>query len=255
MTDIRCRITAFSIRSSGHAQNQDAVLLGPLAPVADLDSPIQMALELFPGTPLLLVVADGLGGHAAGHLASRLVTTQLARRSASMTDEHSISRCIREVNDVMNQTMSQDRSLSGMGSTVAGLVLGSSTELHWFNVGDSPVFVWDRPYLAQISIDDVPAGRPASSAVTQTIGGTSSPTVIEPHTGTERINLPARYLVCTDGLTKVIDQAELEDSMGGSAISLAWAMIDEVAEKGNPDDCSVIIVDLDELAATQDPRR
>jgi serine/threonine protein phosphatase PrpC len=247
VTEIRCTITAFSIRAAGHSQNQDAVLLGPLAPLTDLVSPVQVGMVLVPESPLLLMVADGLGGHAAGHLASRLVANQLAKRAGSMTDVQAISRCLQEVNDLMYQTMKEDDSLSCMGSTVAGLVLGTEGHLHWFNIGDSPVFVWDRPYLAQLSVDDVPAGRSASSVVTQTIGGTSSPTIIEPHTGTEQITLPARYLVCTDGLTKVVDQSELENSLGGSALSVAWAMIDEVTENGNVDDCSVIIVDLAEL--------
>lgn len=233
--------TAFSIPSEHHPSNQDAILLGSLTPVADIWQPLQTHQSL--AAPLLFVVADGLGGHAGGEVASHLVTSQLARRASTLFSEESMSDALHEVNGMLYQAMEGRSDLAGMGSTVAALVVGEEW-LGWCNIGDSAAFVWDPPYLVQLSLDDVPAG-PVTGRVTQTLGGLEHFTGVEPHVGSEKFRFPARYLLCSDGLTKVFEVQELEDVMASPALKLAGIIADETVERGRPDDCSVIIIDID----------
>lgn len=224
-----------------HTVNQDAILLGAVAPVESLYRPIQVVQP--GGSPVVLAVADGLGGHPGGDVASRMVTAQLARRAASLVSEEDVVRAVHEVNAALYDAMAARPDLAGMGSTLAVLVVCEAS-LVWCNVGDSPAFVWDPPYLVQLSVDDVPQG-PVTGRVTQTMGGLASFAGVEPHTGGEKLRFPARYLLCSDGLTKLFTQGELEDAMSGPAQRLAGAIADEAVERGCPDDCSVVIVDID----------
>lgn len=234
--------TAFSMPSVHRSVNQDAILLGSLAPVDSLHRPIQVT-QLVDG-PVVLAVADGLGGHPRGDVASRMVTAQLARRAPSLVSELALAIAVQEVNETVYAAMDARPDLAGMGSTLAALVVCEDF-LVWCNVGDSPAFVWDPPYLVQLSVDDVPAG-PVTGRVTQTVGGVESYTAIEPHVGFEKLRLPSRYLLCSDGLTKLFDLAELEGAMRGPSMRLAGVIADEALQRGCDDDCSVIIVDIDE---------
>lgn len=233
--------TAFSMPSVNHAVNEDAVLLGAVAPVENLHRPIQVVQPA--GRPVVLAVADGLGGHPGGDVASRMVTAQLARRAGSLVSEEAVVRAVQEVNAALYDAMAARPDLAGMGSTLAALVVCEAS-LVWCNVGDSQAFVWDPPYLVQLSVDDVPQG-PVTGRVTQTMGGLSSFAGVDPHAGTEKLRFPGRYLLCSDGLTKIFQPRELEDAMAGPALRLAGAIAAEAVERGCPDDCSVVIVDID----------
>lgn len=234
--------TAFSIPSVHRSVNQDAILLGSLAPVDNLHRPIQVTQSV--DGPVVLAVADGLGGHPGGDVASRMVTAQLARRASSLVSEVALALAVQEVNESVYAAMDARPDLAGMGSTLATLVV-CEDYLVWCNVGDSPAFVWDPPYLVQLSIDDVPPG-PVTGRVTQTMGGVSSFTAIEPHVGFEKLRLPSRYLLCSDGLTKLFDLGELEGAMRGPSMRLAAVIAEEAVQRGCDDDCSVIIIDIDE---------
>lgn len=233
-------VTAASLPSAHHAVNEDAILLGPLAPATGQVGPVQVTYRLEP--PLVLAVADGLGGHPAGDLASQMVTSQLARRAGALVSEEAIEGAVREINTGVYQAMAARLELAGMGSTLAGLAVHDGW-VAWFNVGDSPVFVWDPPYLAQLSPADVPQGE-ARGRVTQTLGGLNTFCEIDPHVGTEKFRAPARYLVCSDGLAGVLDVADIEAVMGRPAMETVDALLAEVADRGSPDDCSLIILDL-----------
>jgi serine/threonine protein phosphatase PrpC len=82
--------------------------------------------------------------------------------------------------------------------------------------------------------------------VTQTMGGVESFTAIDPHAGFEKLRLPSRYMVCSDGLTSLFDLGELEGAMRGSAMRLAAVIADEAVQRGCEDDCSMVIIDIDE---------
>jgi len=238
-------ITAFSLTACHHRTNEDSVILGPLAPASDLARPLQVLLPLSAGASFLVAVADGMGGHPSGDVASRMVTGRLVRRIAGVSSPAALAEAINEVNHALYAVMASRPELAGMGSTVVGAVFHDDA-MEWFNVGDSPAFVWDPPYLAQLSCDDVATG-PADGRITQSLGGMASFAAIEPHVGSEKVQFPARYLVCSDGLTKVVTVPELEMVMDQPALPLAQALAERVIARGTPDDCSVVIVDLVQL--------
>jgi serine/threonine protein phosphatase PrpC len=134
-----------------------------------------------------------------------------------------------------------------MGTTVAGLVAAEDT-LIVFNVGDSRVYAVDDAMLTRLSVDDSPPLAPGQThtvIVTQTIGGTAAERSIEPHLTSREPAVGDRYLICTDGLSDVVDEPKLGAALsgrgGGEAAYELWRA---AMEAGGPDNITVAVVDL-----------
>jgi serine/threonine protein phosphatase PrpC len=111
-------------------------------------------LERIVETATVCLDADGMGGHAAGDVASRFVAECLADRGPDARDEAALSQLLREVDLGLYALMRERPALAGMGTTVAGLHVTPSA-LHVFNIGDSRVYRIDQG-LVQLSTDDTP---------------------------------------------------------------------------------------------------
>jgi protein phosphatase len=132
-----------------------------------------------------------------------------------------------------------------MGTTVAGLVLCARRAL-WFNVGDSRVYLEHGGGIAQISIDDVPPG-PRYGIITQTLGGCHSFFPISPHIGEEEFDgensiSGSRWLLCSDGLTDMLDDDEIAHAFGRDDEAAVQALFDAAMAAGGSDNISIIVV-------------
>lgn len=212
------------------------------------------------GAPPLFVVADGMGGHAAGDVASALAVDAFR----PLTDKVAL-----EVQDVLDALAEANRAIlaaaadpdrSGMGTTATGLALvqaGGSE--HWlvFNVGDSRVYRLLDGDLTQLTVDHseaeelVEAGHLTRAqareyrrrnVVTRSLGTDPAPVpdcwVFPPAAG-------ERFLICSDGLTTEVEDerigaclVEEPDAEGG-----ARRLVELALDAGGRDNVTVIVVD------------
>ena len=156
--------------------------------------------------PVVVAVADGLGGHPAGEEASALAVRWLARAAANLSTEAAVRDALLACNEAIYADADRDPERDTMGTTIAGVAMTEQSVIV-FNVGDSRVYRFDDPGLVQLSVDDneAPArGQIRSPILTQTLGGSWDVAPIEPHLVTQPLGDAARYLICSDGLTDAI---------------------------------------------------
>ena len=180
-------VTALSHLGAVRDQQEDSLVAGPWTLCATVtENPQTLVFPL--GTPLVVAVADGLGGHPGGEVASALVVRRLALAGASLGSEDSVRETLRDCNRTVYAAAAGSPGLTAMGTTVAGIVLTAERVLA-FNVGDSRVYAASGGGLRQLSTDDRPSGQglPAS-IVTQTLGGHDEPTDIDPHLATSPLS-------------------------------------------------------------------
>jgi PPM family protein phosphatase len=234
-------VTAFTHKGCVRARNEDSIVVAGWISELEMSAPRRWRHAL--GEPLLVAVADGLGGHAAGNVASRLVTKRLAAGKASAQADGIAAR-LAGINTELYETMNSDPSLVGMGTTIAGLVLCSRRAV-WFNVGDSRIYRERGGRIEQLSVDDVPPG-PRNGVITQTLGGCRSFIPISPHIGGEEFagNLPlaSRWLLCSDGLTDMLDDAEIARAFAASDEETLWALFAAAMAAGGRDNISIVMV-------------
>jgi PPM family protein phosphatase len=232
-------VTAFSHQGRVRASNEDSITVAGWVFDVEMSAPRRSRHEL--AHPLLFAVADGMGGHAGGEVASRYAIKRLAAEEVSAGAEGIMAR-LAMVNAELYQTMGAVPSLRGMGTTVAGLLLSAARAV-WFNVGDSRIYRQRGGRLEQLSIDDVPPG-PRSGIITQTLGGFRTFLPIAPHIGDEDLVLPSRWLICSDGLTDMLDDAEIERALAASDEDALRAMFTAAMQAGGADNISIMVVSV-----------
>ncbi|GAA2488034.1 PP2C family serine/threonine-protein phosphatase [Streptomyces longisporus] len=225
-------------------RNEDSLVVGPWTLCATVtESPQTLVFPL--GTPLVVAVADGLGGHPGGDVASALVARRIASIGPALDDEDAVRAALHACNRAVYQAAAEGSELTAMGTTVAGIVVRPGSLLV-FNVGDSRVLAASRDGLRQVSTDDSPPlapGRRTTSLVTQCLGGSPDYRAISPHVTTEPLSPGDRYLVCTDGLTDplttdVIEEVLTDHDDGRAAFELWKAAI----AAGGPDNITLAVV-------------
>jgi PPM family protein phosphatase len=226
--------------------NEDSLVVGPWTLCATVtESPQTLLFPL--GTPLVVAVADGLGGHPGGELASAMVVRQLARLGPVLDSEQAIRDAVDACNRMVYVAGARDPDLNCMGTTVAGIVVTEDRVMS-FNVGDSRVYVHGPDGLRQVSLDDNPPlepGQRSTHIVTQTLGGSDELVAVEPHLTSSPLSTQSRYLVCSDGLTDLVDTDVLSEILrqhqNGRA---AFEMWKAAIEAGGADNITVAVVGL-----------
>lgn len=217
--------------------------------------------------PPIFAVADGMGGHAAGDIASALALRELSALSGRAdVGPADLRATIAAANRAILAQAAAQAEAAGMGTTVSGVCLGTVGGVaHWlvFNVGDSRVYRFADECLKQITTDHseaeelVSAGRmtaeevrhyPRRNVVTRSLGTDPAPVadiwmrpVVQADT----------FLICSDGLTNEVDDAEISQLMRqrASAQDVAEALCRLAVANGGRDNVSVVIVRYDDLGA------
>jgi len=255
-TPVRLRATAFTHQGAVRAGNEDTIAVGDWIKRLPMAAPVVLEHEV--AAPLICLVADGMGGHAAGDVASRTVAERLSRRAAEATDEAAVIQLLHEANAELFALMDESPVWSGMGTTVAGVVVAPSG-LVVFNVGDSRVYRVEPCGLVQLSTDDTPGpklpdGRTAAyttSIITQVLGGFGPirpGEEIVPHILTEPLADGACYLICSDGLTDMLAPPEIAALVGKDDQASAQALFEAAMAQGGDDNVSLILLRLRQSA-------
>ena len=234
-------VTAFTHKGCVRARNEDSIVVAGWVSEVEMSAPRRSRHAL--GEPLLFAVADGLGGHAAGEVASRHATKRLAAGKASAQADCFAAR-LAGINTELYEAMKSDPSLVGMGTTVAGLVLCARRAV-WFNVGDSRIYRERGGRIEQLSVDDVPPG-PRNGVITQTLGGCRSFFPISPHIGgedfsEENLLLRSRWLLCSERLTDMLGDAEIERMFAASDEEALRALFAAAMAAGGRDNISIVV--------------
>jgi protein phosphatase len=216
--------------------------------------------DSFVATSPLFAVADGMGGHAAGDLASAAVVERLAEVvAADFLAPRTIERALERATDDITG-IAGDSEL-GVGTTVTGAVLTMQDDEAYFavfNIGDSRVYSFERNELIQVTVDHsvvqelVEAGaltpaeaehHPDSNIITRAVGFNSRPS---PDFWMLPVRAGLRLLVCSDGLTKELsdERIRLHLAAGLSAAETAHALIDGALAAGGRDNVTTIVVDV-----------
>ncbi|MBO1418368.1 PP2C family serine/threonine-protein phosphatase [Streptomyces sp. FH025] len=247
-------VSALSHEGLVREHNEDSLAVGPWTLCATVTTNPQTLL--FPlGPPCVVAVADGLGGHPGGEVASALVARRLAAAGAALDGEEAVREELQECNRAVYAAAADRPELAAMGTTVAGLVVLPEQAVA-FNVGDSRIYRITGEGLHRVSVDDsppLPPGRRTTSVVTQTLGGSLGLTYVEPHVRAAPLAVGDRYLVCSDGLTDPVpeeDLAELlarsyreEERADGRAAFELWKA---AIEEGGPDNITLALVRIGE---------
>ncbi|MEU3279573.1 PP2C family protein-serine/threonine phosphatase [Streptomyces antibioticus] len=209
-------VTALSHPGLLRDRNEDSLVAGPWTLCATVtENPQTLVFPL--GSPLVVAVADGLGGHPRGDVASGLVVRRLASVGPVLTDESAVRDTLDTCNRAVYQAAGGDAGgdLAGMGTTVAGVVVRAD-DLLVLNVGDSRVLAVRDDGLRQVSVDDSPPlapGQRTTSVVTQCLGGSPDFRPVQAHVTAFPLAHGDRYLVCSDGLTDPVPQDTIEEAL------------------------------------------
>ncbi len=217
--------------------------------------------DSFFAVPPVFVVADGMGGHAAGDVASRLAVERFEHLTGSLTlNVNDSSDALVEANEAILRMVEGHPDMAGMGTTIAGLVVISAGGAeHWqvFNVGDCRVYRLAEGRLAQLTVDHseaeemVLAGRisrlearsyPRRNVVTRSLGTLPPPQV---DSWVFPPSPPERFLVCSDGLTTELEDHEIEAALVAESEPQAAAdrLVASAVEAGGRDNVTTVVVD------------
>jgi protein phosphatase len=202
--------------------------------------------------PLLVMVADGMGGAVAGEVASSLAV-ETARSS-----EGAIEDRILEANRAILAEVERRPELRGMGTTMTVFELGEDDLLARFaHVGDSRAYLFRRQELTQLTEDhtvvnmylktgaiapEEVANHPQRSLITRAVGLTSE---LDVDTGNLTLEPGDRLLLCSDGVNSMIDDAEIAAALGAdSPEEAAWRLIEKANLAGGHDNITALVVDV-----------
>jgi protein phosphatase len=192
-------------------------------------------------------VADGMGGHAAGDVASGLAVAALGRleQRPDRGPQDVRAELARANRDIL-ASAGADPARSGMGTTVAGvsLVRVAGTE-HWavFNVGDSRVYRFVDDALTQITVDhSEPNNTTPQHVVTRALGTDPGPDAdlwVFPPTPGER------FLICSDGLPRELADTEIAAVLRAEtgAQDAADSLVRRAVSAGGRDNVTAVVVD------------
>jgi PPM family protein phosphatase len=237
-------VTALSHAGLVRDHNEDSLVLGQWTLcAAETETPQTLVFPL--ASPLMVAVADGLGGHPGGDIASSFVVRELATAGPTLNSEQKL----REVLDVSNRALydlaADQPRLMAMGTTVAGVLL-TSDQVFAFNVGDSRVYSHGPNGLRQVSVDDSPPlapGQEYTVIVTQTLGGGLTYTEVEPHVSAFPQSTDARWLICSDGLSDLVRSETLSELLEETNDSrAAFELWKAAIEAGGHDNITLALV-------------
>jgi len=207
--------------------------------------------------PAILMVADGMGGHIAGEVASRLAVNTAASSDLPPADR------VAAANRSIREQVARQPDLEGMATTLTLVELTPDGKAHFGHIGDSRAYLFRAGKLRQLTADhtvvaqyvaagtlspEEAADHPHSHMLTRCLGLTRFVNVDE-------IELPLdpgdRLLLCSDGLTLMVTDDEIAANLATeSADETVWALIEEANQAGGQDNITVIIADV--LAGAND---
>ena len=212
----------------------------------------------------LFVVADGMGGHAGGDVASAIALKRVMeadRQFASAADaEFALQSALSAANTMLAETVFEHPELTGMGTTVSA-ILRSGSQIAIAHIGDSRIYLLRDGTLKQITADHtfvqrlVDSGRitpeeaavhPRRSVLMRVLGDVDAAPEID--TTVFDVLAGDRWLLCSDGLSSYVSDDKIAQALKSlpAVKDAADRLVKESLDQGAPDNVTVVIVDIDE---------
>lgn len=211
----------------------------------------------------LAIVADGMGGHLAGDVASKMATTELGE-SFQQTAFHSSEEATRwfiqtlqKVNEDIFQKGQSDSDFFGMGTTIVAVVVFED-EFVLAHVGDSRAYLLKENTLRQITVDhslvqelvnegeitqEMARVHPRKNVVTRSVG---MPGTLEVDVLAVNYTKPEELLLCSDGLTNMVEDSEILEIL--QTLPTTEEKVATLVEKANAagglDNITVLLIDF-----------
>lgn len=246
---LQMRIAAMTNTGQVRTHNEDCIGITDWVRSETMKSPIFIECSL--DEVRMCVIADGLGGHAGGEVASVLTVRELLSVAPGYTGPGSVKDMLDGVNKKIYDIMDASPKLTGMGATVVGIV-ATGLNLCLFNVGDSRAYVSIGGYLRLLSTDDSTGSGientsdrtgQRSHSISQSIGGLSSFHPIDPHLVNRTAKPGVRYLLCSDGLTDMLDLDAIEACLTEDPKTSVFNLVQSALTAGGLDNISVMVID------------
>lgn len=234
-------VVAVSHPGAVRERNEDSIAIGAFVAGASLVRPT--TLQLADAPRLACLVVDGMGGHAHGDVASHLAATRMALGLLASTEplEEAAALAVHEANAALYAQTAADPALTGMGCTVAGVLI-EGDRIAVFNVGDSRVYRWQDGFLCQLTVDDTPGGTRSGGLLAQALGGAASQVGIVPHVALETWLPGRRYLLCTDGLFDALSLDAMEQALALQPDLAVQSLTEKALAANAPDNFSALLL-------------
>jgi len=208
--------------------------------------------------PRLLAIADGMGGHAAGEVASKIAVAAVEHLDEDRPVGDllaALRRAVEDANQRISDAISVDSELDGMGTTLTALRF-TGGQVGLVHVGDSRAYLLRGEHLAQITHDDtyvqslVDSGKltaeeashhPRKSVILRALMGAD----VDPDVSIREARAGDRYLLCTDGLSDVVTAPTLLEALSeGDPQECADRLVELALRGGGPDNVTCIVADV-----------
>lgn len=212
--------------------------------------------------PRLLAIADGMGGHAAGEVASAVAISAIAPLDAQVlisSEEmlDSLASAVASARDTLHEMSMSDPAVEGMGTTLTAL-LWMDDQVAVCHIGDSRAYLLRDGDLYQITRDHTliqslvdegrlspaaAANHPQRSLIIRALQGS---TEADPDLAMHTAKLGDRYLLCSDGLTDVVGDEEVHEVLSTvrEADDAVGRLIALAIRNGGPDNITCIVADV-----------
>ena len=203
--------------------------------------------------PLLVAVADGMGGHAGGEVASRIAIETISNSPDSRIDERII-----DANETIAAEGKVDPALAGMGTTISAADIFADGTALIGHVGDSRIYLLRSGILRQLTRDhtlvaqwvadgritpDEAAVHPQRSMLMRAVGHGRP---LEVDLIEERMLDGDRLMICSDGLSGMIDDEMISGLLArGTVEEAVWALVEAANGAGGHDNVTVVAVDAE----------
>lgn len=202
-------------------------------------------------TASLFAVADGMGGHVAGEVASSTAIDVM------LATDRPVEERVMAANEAIVEAAAGDRRLAGMGTTLTIAELDPAGSASIAHVGDSRAYLLREGVLRQLTVDHsvvaeyLAAGKirpedvarhPQRSMLTRALGLSR---IVDVDTLTEDLQPGDRLLLCTDGLSSMITDDDIAARLaGGTPDEAVWSLIEAANAAGGYDNVTVVVVDV-----------
>lgn len=209
--------------------------------------------------PNLFLVADGMGGHNAGDYASRYAVESIVEEISLSYEKNPVrilKKAIESANAHIREKSLETEEMSGMGTTlVAASCIGSRLQVA--NVGDSRLYLIHEQKITQITRDhslveemvrmggidrESARNHPDKNIITRAIGAQDT---IEIDFFNEELTPGDMVLMCTDGLTNMLEDEEIRMILGGQRdiVEMAERLIEAANQNGGKDNIAVVLIE------------